>query len=503
MPIRITCPSCSATLSVKDEYAERAVKCPKCSGVIPASQPPAPAPAAPPTPAKAAPVAPPPPERAPFEALDEPAPARASGKPVRSKRADGDDDRPAKRERRDDEDDGRPVKRRRHDGDEPDRAGRGKRAEGGSNAALIVGIVCATLLTCCGSVGFGVYWFMVKTKEAVVETLDKAKEALENSNFLVSQRSYGELKVGTTTRAQAEATLSKGKTATADDLRKAFGADQKKIDAWTPKANQSRVVYWRNGDDYILAAFHPNAEDQGRVQAKEWRPKNGAPTSAGELDDAKFLQQYPPIGPTTEVRAEDLAKQTDDDAPAARDKYQNKTFILSGKLLRISARGNTLEVVLEGAAKGQLKEITCALRAGQAPFSYGRGQRIKVSGKCTGFGLDEFADGTLSGAAAPDPSVQVSAATLIADYANPGTADPKYKNKDLTISGARIERVENGRIVITTVGKNDDRKITVAFDTDLKSQFPYLRAGATIKIKGKCTGLTDADIDVEDAWFTQ
>jgi len=61
MPIRLTCPSCSATLSVKDEYAGRAVKCPKCGGVIPASQPAAPAaPAAAPPPAKATPAAPPP-----------------------------------------------------------------------------------------------------------------------------------------------------------------------------------------------------------------------------------------------------------------------------------------------------------------------------------------------------------------------------------------------------------------------------------------------------------
>ncbi len=37
MPIRLTCPSCSATLSVKDEFAGRAVKCPKCNGVIPAA----------------------------------------------------------------------------------------------------------------------------------------------------------------------------------------------------------------------------------------------------------------------------------------------------------------------------------------------------------------------------------------------------------------------------------------------------------------------------------
>ena len=59
MPIRIACPSCSATLSVKDEFAGRAVRCPKCGTVIPAT---AHQPAATPSP----------PPKGAFEAIDEP-----------------------------------------------------------------------------------------------------------------------------------------------------------------------------------------------------------------------------------------------------------------------------------------------------------------------------------------------------------------------------------------------------------------------------------------------
>lgn len=103
MPIRITCPSCSAVLSVRDENAGRAVKCPKCDGVIPV-----PTPAAPPP----APVAPPPPpaRSSDFDDLgdddDRPRrPAKSSGrKPAPSRKNDFDD-------LDEDEDDDRPRRR--------------------------------------------------------------------------------------------------------------------------------------------------------------------------------------------------------------------------------------------------------------------------------------------------------------------------------------------------------------------------------------------------------
>ena len=39
MPVRVVCPTCATVLSVKDEHAGRAVKCPKCNSVIQAAQP--------------------------------------------------------------------------------------------------------------------------------------------------------------------------------------------------------------------------------------------------------------------------------------------------------------------------------------------------------------------------------------------------------------------------------------------------------------------------------
>lgn len=104
MPIRITCPSCSAVLSVRDENAGRAVRCPKCDGVIPV---PVPAPPPEPPPEPAAP--PPPPARSDFDDLgdDDDRPRRPAKSPARkpapAARSDFDD--------LDDDDDDRPRRR--------------------------------------------------------------------------------------------------------------------------------------------------------------------------------------------------------------------------------------------------------------------------------------------------------------------------------------------------------------------------------------------------------
>src|SRR5205807_711180 len=58
MPVRVSCPSCSVTLNVKDELVGKTVKCPKCGTPFPitAAAPPEP-PAAPPPPPAPAPRA--------------------------------------------------------------------------------------------------------------------------------------------------------------------------------------------------------------------------------------------------------------------------------------------------------------------------------------------------------------------------------------------------------------------------------------------------------------
>src|SRR5687768_5065961 len=122
MPVRVTCPSCSAQLNVKDELAGRMVKCPKCGNTMTV---PAATPDAPPDLTTPPPLPPPEPEKSPFEELgaspgakaDDEEPRRPKAKPARGE----EEDRPRGRRREDDEDDRparggrRPARRGRDD----------------------------------------------------------------------------------------------------------------------------------------------------------------------------------------------------------------------------------------------------------------------------------------------------------------------------------------------------------------------------------------------------
>jgi predicted Zn finger-like uncharacterized protein len=335
MPIRLTCPSCSTALSVKDEFAGRAVKCPKCNGVIPGSKPADPAPPAPPPP-KAAPV---PGKPVPARAGDaEPAApsAKITGKPV----AGGDwaepvdDDAPAPRRKR--------PARRRDDDDYDDRPARRERApaSGGAGAGVVL-IICCTVLLVCGGVGYGIYRFVVGVKE----TVEKGAEDFQRAFSPVTLANYEQLAVGKTTRAEVEKKLGAGRMAGVEDIHQAFPNDLDKVERWMPMVASSRAVVWQKDDDRLLCAFHPNAEGAARLQMKEWRPKNGANLSAGESSDVAFLRKFPPpdpnapkpsppqqgdkTGPVISVSAADLIDDYKDDRLAADKRYLSKKVLIT------------------------------------------------------------------------------------------------------------------------------------------------------------------------------
>jgi predicted Zn finger-like uncharacterized protein len=559
MPIRITCPSCSATLSVKDEYAGRAVKCPKCGGVIPAAKPAAPtAPAVPPAapspppfvPARTAPL-PPEPEKSPFEDLgtsDRPAKGdKFADKPVgRSTSADDEyDDRPRPKGRADDDDDvekkprqtgrdrdddrpaggprgarrdrdadDRPAKRKRRYDDADDRPARGKKAGGGGGLTIVL-VVCGTLLLVCGGIGGGVYWFFVKAKETVVKGLDQMKESLEKTAF---QFNYDQLAVGTKTRKEAETLLGAGRVATTDDLDKLFPdrIDAERKAAWAAKLSQRRAVVWQNGDDSILVAFYPTADGDARLQMKEWRPKLGAAARDGVLDDVAFVRKYPlpgkgpdATGAGGEVRADDLVKAYTDDPIAADASYKDKAVVVEGKLdaIELSADG-AMFARLGGAdplAAGGT-QVRCAVPTGDqnAVFGCSRGQTIKFRGQCTGLG------GTVVGVAnakfvtaGRDPSVSVLAADLIAAYVgSPADADEKYKEKPVTITGALVESVKGDAVFLIGTKGQTTWRIKVTYAAGLRKQFANIRAGGRIaKLKGECGGGADNTVSLNGAWI--
>lgn len=205
MPIRLVCPSCSAALSVKDEYAGRAVRCPKCGGVIPgtasaaapsASKPALPSPLPPvPQEPKAA--------QNPFEVVNEteepkgerPAEPRTDSRtrgdergerPARRDRGDDRNDEPvAKRSKRkspDDDYDDRPVrKKRRRDDDYDDDGERPAGKKGRSKLPLILAIVFGSLILCCSGVSFGVYYVLQKAGDRVQEVANDLKNKADQA----------------------------------------------------------------------------------------------------------------------------------------------------------------------------------------------------------------------------------------------------------------------------------------------------------------------------------
>jgi predicted Zn finger-like uncharacterized protein len=426
MPIRLTCPSCSATLSVKDEFAGRAVKCPKCANVIPPSQPapasPPAAPAAPPTdasgppgPAKAAPAAPRTPSSEDLDPPAKPAKGRTADRSKdgdnddrpprkdrdrddddekprkRSPERDEDDDRPRRKDRDRDEDDDRPAKRKRRDDEDDSDDDRPRRKQkSGGGGAMIALIICGTLLLICGGIGFSVWYFVYRIKEGVTQLI-------ETTNPRVSQPGYFRLLVGTMTRTKVEETLGGGKVAGTADLEKVFAGDAARIGAWTPMAEKGRAVYWRNGDDYIIAAFNPSAEGESRLQMKEWRPKLGAPAQDGTLDDERFVKDFPPnknepgvplpkadkadpgpapkadkpqeadkTGPITLISAGDLIDDYKDDAAEADKAFLGQRLLITGTFERlenpyiayVNARGRatSIRVMFLDGMQNQLKQ---------------------------------------------------------------------------------------------------------------------------------------------------
>lgn len=531
MPIRLVCPSCSAALSVKDEYAGRAVKCPKCAGVIPASQSgaAAPTPSRPAMPAVPPPPAPEPapePQRSPFEALDEPEKpkpkitARATAKPA-AKPADADDEgaKPAKKKsyddegdepvakkskrRGDDEDDDRPAKKKRRGDDEDDGGDDrgGKKKKGGSNALMIVAVICGTLLLCCGGSGFGVYYYIIKpVKEKVQETVQRAEEEVKTWNFQVSKFTYDELEVGESTRSVADAKLGSGRVATDADLQKVFAAEPGRVADWTPKVTAKRAIVWQNGQDYVIAAFHPNADGTGRLQAKEWRPKSGGAVKEGELDDAKFLKDFPVGGGTgMPVTATELAEAYKAGNGTIGDpKYKGKWLLVEGKVKEIDFNYSTpadLVIKFEGVKKGDGGTVDARVTLAKTDLKKGLalspGQTVKLKGKCKGYSFlsVDLENGTVS-SFDPDPNPSVSAAALIAEYTKDKDAtDEKYSTKFLTVTDGTVESVNGDNLVIRggpAKGAAAATKINVSLrsDENFRKAAGTLRPGTRVKVKG-------------------
>jgi len=525
MPVRVVCPSCGTQLNVRDEHAGRSVKCPKCSYVIPPAQ--AQAPVAPPgaeLPEPAASAAPPPlpgsasappplpptpmspPRPKPPSPDDSPASrptARpADARPPRNRDEDDGEDRPKRRPRRRDEDD-----------DDIDDRPRNRPAKQKSNTPIILLVVGGILLTCCGGVGYGIYYAVQKVKEVA----EQARQRLENTNLLVSQLSYEQLKLNMT-RAEVERNLGVGREATLEDVEKAFRPGSFKIKEWEPRAKEGRVLVWRNGEDYILACFYPNALPTAKLQAKAWEPESRTPTAiAGSPDDKKYLELYkdrtvgPALeGPATPVTAEQLAKEYKADVAKADAKYKDKVLLVDGPLSDILVNPLEVTVLLEGlppTKENQLgNSIMCNFKTANASdvWKLSRGQKVKIRGKLLGSSgtFTTLTDCTLDSQEA-DPSMQAQASVFFNEFAKDAkAADEKYKDKQITLLSAVVESKEDAALVLVGPSKKGPAlKVKATWPFDSRKQLDNLKVGSRVTVKGEYGGFSDGVISLNRCWL--
>jgi predicted Zn finger-like uncharacterized protein len=268
MPISVHCPSCSAAFKVKDEYAGKRAKCPKCSEplTIPAAAAP-PEPAAPPVPAPvvARPV---------VAARVPPKPADSEDTPTPKHRRDEDEVRPAAKRRRggdEEEKDDQPMRGRGEDEDAPKR--RRRRSDDDdepkkkSNALpIVLGIVGGVLLLCGGGCA-GVYFFVLKPAgESFASTLNSIASAAKQEREFEDK--FQQVKGGMT-KEQVEDLLGPNHTkAQEHDVgRVASGLPDwpQAGERWKPKVKLGHVLMWEKSGDGVLVAFSADPNAAGTV----------------------------------------------------------------------------------------------------------------------------------------------------------------------------------------------------------------------------------------------
>ena len=374
----------------------------------------------------------------------------------------------------------------------------------------ILGLVFGLLLLCCGvPLGIGYYAF-TKVRDKVVEVAGE----MEKWNPAVTKANYENLKVGTTTRAQAEQTLSKGRAPTDADLEKAFGNDKAAIATWQGVRSKGRALMWRNSDDYLFVMLHPSAEADARIQMKDWKPKTPPGASEGLSDDAWFIQKYPAVpkddvsGPAVNVTGEDISTAYKAGPKAADAKYKDKVVLIEGTLEAFDLFGDVTYVRLRGDGNagqgGIVPRVTVAASELNKFLTASRGQIVKVRGRCIGLS-GPFVDivGGKHEGNGPDTSVNATVATYLADYSrDEAAADAKYKDKALTLTNARVEsKTADALYLVASTKSKTNLRLKVAIPADLRKLSENLKVGDAVKtVKGEGAGKFENEVYLNGAW---
>lgn len=323
MPISVTCPSCSATFSVKDEYAGKRAKCPTCAEPLTVPGGGAPTPVRP----KASPIA---------KALDDEADETPKAKrrrdededekPRAKKRRDDDeteDEKPRAKKKRDEDEDEeeRPKgKRRRRDDDDEEKPKKKK----GSALPLILGIVAGVVVLCCGTpLGLWFFWIKPAGEKFVNEVeADASRFKQEQAAQTSFKDNFQKVKAGMTKQEVEDLLGSPGIPAQEKDVGKVtIGLSDwpQADDRWKPKAKLGHVLMWDKSGNGVLVAFSTHAHSGGTVvgTAGNFGLSGSEPVKLAAADKPGDVNN-----PVATLTADELTGQF--------DKYKDRWVTVSG-----------------------------------------------------------------------------------------------------------------------------------------------------------------------------
>ena len=530
MPISVLCPSCSAAFNVRDEFAGKRGKCPKCGNAL------------------AIPVsAPTPPEPEPqFQFDDEPedkpvpdkVPPRiaadelADDGPPRRKRepmSEADDrPRPKRPAMSDSEDDDRPRSKRRSGNDDADRDDDRPKKKGKSGM-LLLGILGGLFVLCAGGCG-GLYFFVVKPIiDKGNEIVSEAKQSVVNDR--VTPEKAKSIRAGMTA-AEVEAVLGKGKPAAGYEITNMVGLkkdDQEETDArWQPKVTAGAVTLWQNLPDRIAVAFSMPGQG-GKVVGVlgEFHPATemGETTESVALPAAAKPEPKEPSTPATKIAPnkppggkENKTSNLGGTASAMlaiAPKNVGKWIRVRGSIARIIPPEDDRPAVLELEVKPG-SGLYCELDAGfWKPDTFRAGEPVQLVGKVAEgaqpsnvrlLRCDVVATGPETPPVVP-PVVapervdfEVTAEDLVKEALDDGKAAvQKYAAKTIRVTGTIVKLPPGGPGgpggIVQLSGPDGDPKTGVygRFNADARAGLADLKVGDTVSFIGGVSVFGEGD----------
>ncbi len=539
MPISVSCPSCSAGFKVKDEYAGKRAKCPKCGQpitipVVDTVLMPPPAKAAAPVAARPVVASKPKPTPVPVDdEADEPgSPKRKRGadddeNPRAKKRAkdDEEDDNPRSRKGKDEGDEGTEPKSRRKRGDDTDDdTPRSKRRRGDDDdepkkkskaLPIILGVVGGLLLLCgggCAGVWFGV--IVPAAEKARARNSERQAELDEWEKNLnpqaggaeLSAAKLGQIRPGMTVQ-QVESVLGRGTPADNSAVVLATAGAPFELGAskrWSAKQQLGHVSSWDVFPNRVLVAFTADPKAGGTVEGVGASLRNS------------WSEPIPLAGPGdgSELTAANVAK-----LKAGMTQAEVQAVLGVGTKADIGHLGRCAPSLPPTAMQDALPRWTDAVQRGVVRHWE---HNLTASHVLVAYTSDPTTGGTVDGVLAkvdfkgtepiklpgggggtptipttpstgPGPNVQyinITATALAKEFdANPAAAETKYKGKDLKVTGVVSEiPIDAVWFSMTGVSPPASRAvISVPVDVKFGAWGPIkkMKVGDTVTVTGK------------------